>query len=256
MPFVLDHTNPDTGANYPDSFWVLAYSAISHTGRTATLIFHGYIDQAARDSGMLPFEAKVFTFNDPSVFEYYFATVTEQGTGNSFDVDMENIILFTDTFFTTATHYSVVRPRSAEIGNNGNARLEVTFTQGLFAQVDPWDDGVTIKVNGSARTIVAADQNPFEATELRFDLSGFVVPGDVITWEYDSTTGHYRDLNGASLSLMSCAPIRVVNNTAPVLASAAIVAHSHIGAVAKMTFGATARVRGVSAIAAAGLVTP
>src|SRR5882724_10651860 len=203
MPFGLDYTNPDTGAHYPDSFWVLAYSAISHTGRTATLIFHGYVDMAARDSGMVPFETKVFTFSDPSVFGNYFAPVTEQGTGNSFDVDMENVILFTNTFFTTAIHFSIVRPRSAEIGNNGNARLEVIMTQGLFAQVDPWDDGVTIKVNGSTRSIVAADQNPFEATELRFDLSGFVVPGDVITWEYDATAGHFRDLNGASLPLAS-----------------------------------------------------
>ncbi|HEX8088366.1 MAG TPA: hypothetical protein VF762_05905, partial [Blastocatellia bacterium] len=68
--------------------------------------------------------------------------------------------------------------------------------------------GVTIKVNGVAATISSATQTGLPTT-VEYNLSAPVDQNDVVTWEYDSTTGFLID--GSNLSLQTFTPLEVMN---------------------------------------------
>jgi hypothetical protein len=67
---------------------------------------------------------------------------------------------------------------------------------------------VTIKVNGVAATISSATQTGLPTT-VEYNLSAPVDQNDVVTWEYDSTTGFLID--GSNLSLQTFTPLEVMN---------------------------------------------
>jgi hypothetical protein len=99
---------------------------------------------------------------------------------------------------------------NAEVGNVGSSTVVVTFTRQI--QATNAKTGVTIKVNGGGVTIstgtIQADKHI-----VRYALAAPVAFGDVVTWEYNASTGNILDYV-TSVALATVSAKSVTNNVA------------------------------------------
>lgn len=194
MPLRKSFTD-SSGTNYPTAIWVVNTLSLNPVAETVSFSMLVYPDATAfssRDS-YLPDSPILFTINNSTTFRAYFSVV--RGVDNAFAlisqcanyVGAENIYGFTAT-----GNYM------DSTGGGGSVRFSPTYITACVAAQDGPDvvtltlnndvttagtfqDGVTIKVNGSPAAIssVAHPSGPV----LRYTLSAPILMGDVVEFE-------------------------------------------------------------------------
>jgi hypothetical protein len=247
----MNYTDPKTGANYPASWWKLAQVNINYEGRVSTIIWHGWASKDCIDEGMLPIHVEILTMNDPANFEQYMVPAVQQIANQALDYNVRQVTSTLWNFFSGATEYSSVAPVASF--QTVNTRVVVQFTQEVLFMSGALKDGVTVKVNGVSRTVTAASAALVAYWEVYFDLASPVLPGDVVTWEYDAAVGHWGD--GMFLPMPSQYPMAVQNLLLAKLAAFAVHGHSLVTASARTTFGVVALIPGRSVVASGSRMT-
>lgn len=202
------------GASFTESYWVLVAINLNTLNKSATLVFHGFTNKAAFDDAPdKPLDVRIFVVNDPDVYDQHLSPAKTLNV--LYTTQVESYVIFSspsgflgaDSFFAGGMSYSPVEFVSAEIGNEDNLTVTVTFGDDLSAVSDA--SGVTILVNGSSAGIASAARVSANHAQVQYTLTAAVNVGDVVTFAYDS--GHsLADSYGAGLP--SITPQSVTNN--------------------------------------------
>ncbi len=192
------------GANHPNSYWVIKFLTLNDPNQTGNVIFFGYHDSASYDAGLGAIDQRRYDITEPALYDFSFG----QGRypqETAFFFIMEDRALDIDDFFGPADVLSFVKVLRVEVGSAGSSQVVVTFP----VQVNGanFTDGVTIKINGVAATIVSAVRSPVDV--LTYTISEVVGPTDVVTWEYDRSAGVMEDTG--SSPLQSFTPVTARN---------------------------------------------
>ncbi len=203
MPFEMAYTI--NGTNHPKSYWLIKFLSLNDPNKTGNVIFFGYHNVASFDAGEGHIAEHRYDITDPTFYDFSFG----QGRypqETAFLFIMEDRALDLDDFFGPADVLSFVKVLRVEVGSAGSSQIVVTFP----VQVNgaSFTSGVTIKINGVAATIAAGVRSPVDV--LTYTISEVVGPTDIVTWEYDRSTGVLED--AASSPLQSFTPMTAVNS--------------------------------------------
>jgi hypothetical protein len=203
MPFEMGYTD-SMGVNHPESYWVIKFLSANDPNKTGNIIFFGYHDSASYDAELGSIGEHRYDITDPAFYDFSFGYGRYPQPEAFFQI-MEDRALDLDDFFGPADVLSFVKVQSAEVGSDGPSKVVVTF----FAEVQgsTLTDGVTIKINGVAATIVSAAKSPINV--LTYTIAEVVGPADVVTWEYLRSAGALED--ASSFRLQSFTPVTADN---------------------------------------------
>lgn len=102
---------------------------------------------------------------------------------------------------------------SAEIGDVDATTVVVTFDRAVLAAENDFLLGVTIKINGSAATLISGIRQTNHAI-VYYALTPAVISTDTVTWEYNAAIGIIvSEIDGAALADVTAQS--VTNNVAP-----------------------------------------
>jgi hypothetical protein len=202
MPFEMDYTINST--NHPKSYWLIKFLSLNDPNKTGNIIFFGYHDVASFDAGEGHIAEHRYDITDPAFYDFSFG-FGRYPQESAFFFILEDRALDLDLFFDTADVLSFVKVETVEVGSAGSSTVIVSFP----VQVNGanFTDGVTIKINGVAATIVSAARSP--VTTLTYTISEVVEPDDTVTWEYVRSDGVLED--ESSVPLQSFTPVMAGN---------------------------------------------
>jgi hypothetical protein len=109
-----------------------------------------------------------------------------------------------------ATGVNVISFVAGEVGNVADDIVVVTFSKDVNSPGGNYDLGVTIRVNGVIRAIIASARQP-DNRIVRYTLVAAVVAGDTVTWEYDAVIGDLEGSDGSG-PLPTTGPWPITNN--------------------------------------------
>ena len=195
MPFLIDYT-AESGANFPDSWWVLGNLNLDFPNKTVTLVMKGYLDRDAyRADPNSPIESLLFSYTDPIVFDTVFYILSYGAIDNYLYIGAPFIPEAGEYPFTGAT--STYARTDADIGYSGfvpvaggldgNTKVYVQFTEDLDTGLN-YTSGVVIKVNGTPATIVSGVRQTSHKVIL-YTLAAAINNAETITYEYDPNAG-------------------------------------------------------------------
>ena len=193
MPFEMDYTDVG-GGNHPESYWVIKFLSANDPNKTGHLIFFGYHDSASYDVGLSHIGEHRYDITDPAFYEDCFGAGRYPQTGAFFQI-LEDRTPGVDGFFDTATALSFVKVQSVEIGSAGSSKIAVPFPVEVAGA--NFTDGVAIKINGVAATLVSATKSPVNV--LTYTIAEVAETSDTVTWEYARSLGALEDTGSARL---------------------------------------------------------
>lgn len=222
MPFELEYESG--GVTHPLSYWRIRFQGGNLDNLTGHFVLFGYHDVASFDDfgGVAEIGEKRYDINDPAIYELCFgqgAYDNPQALLNGdfdsptfgsapFFTALEGVARAIDDFFSTAEWLSSVEVSSIEIGVITSQLLSVTFSRDVaLSPGGDFADGVTIKINGVSTVIIGAELDGTNVVE--YLLTDPVDINDVVTWEYDSTTGTMID--GQDFKVRRFSPIAASN---------------------------------------------
>ena len=72
----MDYTCPETGATYPESYWIPAIILLMKSDKTGVVTFYGYASHTARQEGKAEISEKNYRIT-PALYDQYFSPAVQ-----------------------------------------------------------------------------------------------------------------------------------------------------------------------------------